>query len=278
MNAPARSRSLAHSRQASIANRTHRIVGLPEEESPMSEAQLQPRTIETQNQDTNRLAGAPIPDGWTPNRGDTRRPLEAGMEVRFPSGDVFQVVSTGPGGALISESAGREVTIKGRTFTSHSRGLQVSLYSEVSYRKSRAGIDREALDMMESRENEGNETEQGDNEMSSKISANPVRSAKGKSKAAKAAKTKTPARKATASKRAPKANVELQPCICGCGTQVARYFAPGHDARFKGWLIKIAKGTERAKDLMPSSLIKALGPWKAKGEGQVPAKKYTDLR
>lgn len=31
-------------------------------------------------------------------------------------------------------------------------------------------------------------------------------------------------------------------CQCGCGGTTGRYFVPGHDARFKGWLKRIARG------------------------------------
>ncbi len=57
-------------------------------------------------------------------------------------------------------------------------------------------------------------------------------SAKGKAKAKVA---RTP--------RAPKPKVESA-CLCGCGATTARSFAPGHDARFHGWMRRLAQGEE----------------------------------
>lgn len=33
-----------------------------------------------------------------------------------------------------------------------------------------------------------------------------------------------------------------RPCACGCGFTTTRRFAPGHDARAKGWIIRIVRG------------------------------------
>lgn len=56
------------------------------------------------------------------------------------------------------------------------------------------------------------------------------------------AKTKTvKAPKAKAEKKE-KAVVTLKPCGCGCGEKVTRTFRPGHDARYYGWLKRVANG------------------------------------
>lgn len=34
------------------------------------------------------------------------------------------------------------------------------------------------------------------------------------------------------------AKADLRPCLCGCKTKVKRFFAPGHDARLKGMLLR----------------------------------------
>lgn len=43
----------------------------------------------------------------------------------------------------------------------------------------------------------------------------------------------------------------VRPCACGCGEQVSAYFAQGHDARFKGWMVKVERGQMAVKDLPP---------------------------
>lgn len=54
-----------------------------------------------------------------------------------------------------------------------------------------------------------------------------------------ATKTKRSSKKASAKKSTAKASTkELRPCLCGCGTKVARFFAPGHDARLRGMLLR----------------------------------------
>lgn len=70
----------------------------------------------------------------------------------------------------------------------------------------------------------------------------------------------------------PKKEKVMQPCKCGCETLVAGHFAQGHDARFKGWLMKIERGQMAVKDL-PAKVQKAY-EWKKKGEGMIPTKNY----
>jgi hypothetical protein len=48
---------------------------------------------------------------------------------------------------------------------------------------------------------------------------------------------KASAKKASVSKTATKVK-ETRPCLCGCGTKVTRFFAPGHDARLRGMLLR----------------------------------------
>lgn len=76
------------------------------------------------------------------------------------------------------------------------------------------------------------------------------------------------------------APVVLQPCVCGCGNETKRFFYPGHDSKFKSWLLKIAKGESKPKDLLTPELVKALGPWTptADGKGVAPSKHYSELR
>lgn len=44
-----------------------------------------------------------------------------------------------------------------------------------------------------------------------------------------------------------KAEKTVRPCVCGCGTETTSYFAPGHDARYHGYLKKLADGRIDAK-------------------------------
>jgi hypothetical protein len=55
-------------------------------------------------------------------------------------------------------------------------------------------------------------------------------------KVAKKAKAKA---NGAAKAKAPK---EVRNCVCGCGTETTGYFAPGHDARYHGWVKKLADG------------------------------------
>jgi hypothetical protein len=66
-------------------------------------------------------------------------------------------------------------------------------------------------------------------------------------KPAKAAKG-APAAKAPKAPREKKERV-MSPCRCGCGTETGGTFAPGHDARFYGWLKKVSAGTMEFKEL-----------------------------
>lgn len=80
------------------------------------------------------------------------------------------------------------------------------------------------------------------------------------------------AAKAKASAR-PKVVKTVRKCACGCGDETMSYFVPGHDARYKGWLKKIAAGTMEVKDLK-KAVQDAAGPWKKKGAGYVPSISY----
>ena len=49
-------------------------------------------------------------------------------------------------------------------------------------------------------------------------------------------------RSGPAKQRTPKAPKELHECLCGCGEMVGGRFRMGHDARYHGWLNKLASG------------------------------------
>ena len=64
----------------------------------------------------------------------------------------------------------------------------------------------------------------------------------------------------------------VRACLCGCGEETTGYFAPGHDARFKAWMVKVERGTMEMKDL-PKAVQKAY-EFKKRGAGFVTATNY----
>lgn len=80
------------------------------------------------------------------------------------------------------------------------------------------------------------------------------------------------AEKAVVKAAAPKKEKTVRPCMCGCGEQVTSYFAQGHDARFKGWMIKVERGTMAVKDLPP--VVQKSNTFVKRGEGYVTTKNY----
>lgn len=87
-----------------------------------------------------------------------------------------------------------------------------------------------------------------------------------------AKKNKTKA-KAKGAKR-DKTPKTVRNCVCGCGTETTGHFAPGHDARYHGWIKKLADGRiqRNGKDaksgeaVVPASVLNKMG-LVAKGEG-----------
>lgn len=70
---------------------------------------------------------------------------------------------------------------------------------------------------------------------------------------AKSTKSREPKAAAVAPKKEakvaqPKAVKATKPCECGCGTQVPRRFAPGHDGRLKGQLLRTLKAARLLGD------------------------------
>lgn len=86
-----------------------------------------------------------------------------------------------------------------------------------------------------------------------------------------AKKAKAKAGKGTKREKTP---AKVRDCVCGCGTETTGNFAPGHDARFHGWITKLADGRiqRNGKDaktgeaIVPSSVLNKLG-LTAKGDG-----------
>lgn len=46
------------------------------------------------------------------------------------------------------------------------------------------------------------------------------------------------------------------PCLCGCGRLVRKFFSQGHDARVRGWTLSILEGDTGAK--VPTGALKAM--------------------
>ena len=70
---------------------------------------------------------------------------------------------------------------------------------------------------------------------------------------------------------------ELRACACGCTHEgqpvmVAGYFAQGHDARFKSWMIKIERGEMKVTDL--PEVVQQAYKFVKKGDGFVTTKNY----
>lgn len=65
----------------------------------------------------------------------------------------------------------------------------------------------------------------------------------------------------------------VRKCGCGCGEETMSYFAPGHDARYHGWVKKLASGVLRPEDLSAAQR-KALGELKKSGKGYAPVLNY----
>lgn len=71
---------------------------------------------------------------------------------------------------------------------------------------------------------------------------------------------------------------KTNPCVCGCGQLVERFFAQGHDARVHGWLLKVAKGALKLAELNESVrkaldagivVVPDVGDGKSKTNGKV---------
>ncbi len=79
--------------------------------------------------------------------------------------------------------------------------------------------------------------------------------------------------KAKAAKRE-KATKTVRNCVCGCGTETTGYFAPGHDARYHGWVKKLADGriqrngkdAKSGEQVIGASVLNKMG-LVAKGDG-----------
>ena len=89
--------------------------------------------------------------------------------------------------------------------------------------------------------------------------------------ALKAKQQEKAAAKAEKKAKEPKVK-EVHPCLCGCGAETTASFAQGHDARYKGWMIKVERGEMAVKDLPP--VVQKANQFIKKGDGYVTVKNY----
>jgi hypothetical protein len=82
--------------------------------------------------------------------------------------------------------------------------------------------------------------------------------------------------KATTVKVSTTAQADYRECECGCGAEVTRRFLPGHDARYKGQLLKrLDAGDNEAQDILISNgwyTLDRLNERRAKAEAKAEAK------
>ena len=65
---------------------------------------------------------------------------------------------------------------------------------------------------------------------------------------------------------------QTRKCECGCKEETMSYFVAGHDARFKGWMVKVERGTMEMGDL--NSYIRNKYTFKKRGDGYVSTENY----
>ena len=83
----------------------------------------------------------------------------------------------------------------------------------------------------------------------------------------KAAQAKRKAAAPAKSKKAPKVP---KPCKCGCGGETGGHFMMGHDARFKGWLLRLERGKDTKATTKMPKVVMAKYKWVKRGNGIVP--------
>lgn len=80
------------------------------------------------------------------------------------------------------------------------------------------------------------------------------------------------AKSAARAKRVTKPTQTVRNCACGCGEETSSYFIPGHDARFKSFMVKVERGTMQVSEL-PKAVQKAY-EFKKRGAGFVSTTNY----
>lgn len=111
-----------------------------------------------------------------------------------------------------------------------------------------------------------------------KVAAAPVKATKAtkaaKSRAAKLAKRPKNGAIPLGTKKAKggdkpkreKAVKEERACGCGCGGRTTAWFLPGHDARFKGLMLKVERGEKTPDEVFTKAIVSAY-KWVKNGDG-----------
>jgi hypothetical protein len=94
---------------------------------------------------------------------------------------------------------------------------------------------------------------------------------------------KVPGNSANAARKANGKAVEktVRACACGCGEETMSYFVPGHDARYKGWIKRLADGridasgkdAKTGEKVISAKVLGAMGLKKTK-DGAIPTVHY----
>lgn len=71
-----------------------------------------------------------------------------------------------------------------------------------------------------------------------------------------------------------KAEKALNDCKCGCGLKTLKNFVPGHDAVFKGKLLRVERGEMKKEDAFSKAIIGQYKWKKAAAGGEMPTTNY----
>ena len=198
--------------------------------------------------------------------------LKHGKLVRYED-RVWRVGLVNPSRARLDPVSGHVVCspVNGRSFQSYGGSINIganSMIDEVSEDLLTPGELAQVFRLIEQ-----------ENQMA--VAAAPGAEAKGqtlKEKNAeriaklKAAKEAKAAEKAAEPKKEKVAKTPNK-CKCGCGGDTGGFFIPGHDARFKSWLLKIERGQAKPEELLTPE-VRASYTWKKSGKGLIPTKTY----
>lgn len=193
------------------------------------------------------------------------RLLSEGWVVEY-EGRLWLVGLVNDSRARLDPLTGSDVKIGKRAFIDFGRSVNISPGAMLKV-VDKATLDETAIERFNRLTQEDTMTDEAG------VSEVPVPATK--KRVAKTAKTVTPkaAKMPKAAKvGAPKAEKVMSPCKCGCGDKTGGHFVPGHDARFKGWLLAIERGDKKLEELKKS--VRESYKWVKRGDGWVPTTNY----
>lgn len=187
--------------------------------------------------------------------------LKVGQLCRY-DGRIWRIGLVNTSRARLDPVSGFSVTspVSGKgSFLTYGTSVNVSPNSTVEVIEEEALSDAELRRLMHLEERDG---------MASNVAAPPVGEVKEKSLKEKnqerraGLEQKKAAEKEEREKRRAEAKAEKvakskQPCKCGCGQLTGGFFFPGHDARFKGWMLQIERGQKKPPELLTEEVIKS---------------------